>query len=78
MEEMEEMGEMVEMGEKKNINPMDYPNELFELYSIPAYQNGHKPELELGKKIFSQKILLKTGMVLFAPSQEAYFPGRKA
>ena len=50
---------------KKTINPAKYPDELFEYYSIPAYQENKKPIIEKGCNIRSQKILLKNGTVLF-------------
>ncbi|HUW19512.1 MAG TPA: restriction endonuclease subunit S [Sedimentisphaerales bacterium] len=50
---------------KENINPSKFPDEVFEYYSIPAYQNGRVQVLEKGANIFSQKVLLKDGAVLF-------------
>ena len=35
---------------KETINPQDYPEEEFELYSIPAYHANGKPEIKPGKK----------------------------
>lgn len=49
----------------KNTNPSDFPEELFEYYSIPAYQNGGIPEIALGKEIQSNKLILDTGSVVF-------------
>jgi len=56
-----------EMNTKKReiINPSDYPDEIFEYYSIPAYQKGKNPLFEKGANIRSQKILLDNGTVLF-------------
>ncbi len=51
--------------QKKTINPSDFPEEIFEYYSIPAYQEGKEPIFEKGKNIRSQKFLLKNGIVLF-------------
>ena len=48
-----------------SINPAIYKDEEFEYYSIPAYQDGGIPYIELGKKIQSNKLLLKKGSVLF-------------
>jgi len=50
---------------KVNLNPADYPNEIFEYYSIPSYQDFRKPTLEKGINILSQKIILKNEAVLF-------------
>ncbi|ASJ16543.1 hypothetical protein A3L04_05370 [Thermococcus chitonophagus] len=50
---------------KETINPQQYPSELFELYSIPAYHSTGKPELKLGKQIKSNKFIVKPGDILF-------------
>ncbi len=47
------------------INPLDFPNELFEYYSIPAFQEQNAPILERGSAIFSIKLLVENGTVLF-------------
>jgi type I restriction enzyme, S subunit len=44
---------------------MDHPNEMFEYYSIPAYQNLGAPAREMGKNILSIKFAVETGTVLF-------------
>lgn len=51
--------------DKESINPMQYPSEIFEYYSIPAYQENKTPMLTKGIEILSQKLLLKSGTVLF-------------
>ncbi len=51
--------------QKNTINPQAYPDELFEYYSIPAYQISGEPVLERGGKIHSQKVIVKRGMILF-------------
>lgn len=50
---------------KGTINPQDYPDETFELYSIPAYHSTGKPEVKLGKQIKSNKFVVKPGDILF-------------
>ncbi|PHP45362.1 hypothetical protein B6V01_004455, partial [Methanosarcinales archaeon ex4572_44] len=50
---------------KVSLNPFNFPDEIFEYYSIPAYQDFKKPSLDKGINILSQKILLKNGAVLF-------------
>ncbi len=55
----------INLEKKVNLNPADYPDETFEYYSIPAYQDSSKPILEKGASILSQKIILKNGAVLF-------------
>jgi type I restriction enzyme, S subunit len=47
------------------IDPADYPDEMFEYYSIPAYQDGQRPTLSKGNNIGSTKLLLESGTVLF-------------
>ena len=50
---------------KVSLNPANFPDEIFEYYSIPNYQNSKKPSFEQGASILSQKILLNNGAVLF-------------
>jgi type I restriction enzyme S subunit len=50
---------------KINLNPANFPDEIFEYYSIPNYQNSKKPSFERGDTILSQKILLNNRAVLF-------------
>ena len=51
--------------EKKTIDPKNFPNEIFEYYSIPAYQNGARPIPEYGREIDSVKLLLDVETILF-------------
>jgi type I restriction enzyme S subunit len=50
---------------RDTVNPMSYPDERFEYYSIPAYQSGQQPALETGRDIRSAKIVVRSGTVLF-------------
>lgn len=50
---------------KETLNPMNFPDELFDYYSIPDFQTTGLPGQELGKKILSQKLLVEKGTVLF-------------
>jgi len=50
---------------KTSIYPSNFPMENFEYYSIPAYQKFRKPIIEKGANIYSQKLLLKEGTILF-------------
>ena len=50
---------------KATIDPGEFPEEVFEYYSIPAYQENSKPALVRGKDIHSLKLLLRAGAVLF-------------
>jgi type I restriction enzyme S subunit len=50
---------------RETINPGAYPDELFEYYSIPAFQQTGEPTLTPGRSILSQKLLVTDGAVLF-------------
>ena len=47
------------------INPKDFPNEIFEYYSIPDYRRDQRPSTILGGEIESAKLILKPQCVLF-------------
>ncbi len=49
----------------RSINPMDFPDEVFEYYSIPAFQESAAPAFERGQTILSNKLLVQRGSVLF-------------
>jgi len=51
---------------KNKIDPRKFPEELFTLYSFPAYDAGQKPEVVRGSKIGSTKTIVQPGTVLFA------------
>ncbi|HEY6342637.1 MAG TPA: restriction endonuclease subunit S [Bryobacteraceae bacterium] len=62
--------EQIQLGElmpprSGTIDPRDYPNETFELYSIPAFDTG-RPERIPGSAIGSAKQLLQSGDVLLS------------
>lgn len=46
-----------------SVNPLEYPEQLYELYSVPSFENGH-PEIVKGKDIGSTKITVEEGDVL--------------
>jgi len=48
-----------------SVNPVGFPDEVFELYSIPAYDKG-KPELSKGREIGSTKKVVREGDVLIS------------
>jgi type I restriction enzyme S subunit len=48
-----------------SIDPRDFPDESFEYYSIPAYQDASSPLLTPGKEIQSQKLLIPGACLLF-------------
>ena len=51
--------------EKVTLDPQAFPNELFDCYSIPAYQVSDVPLVDRGSEIRSQKLVVRPGMVLF-------------
>ena len=50
---------------RDSLNPSNYPDEVFDYYSIPAYQETGSPILEVGKRIRSQKLVVEANDVLF-------------
>ena len=50
---------------KKTIIPNKFSDEIFEYYSIPAYQQAGVPEITNGGEINSSKLLLEQGTILF-------------
>ena len=48
-----------------SVDPALFPNETFEYYSIPAYQENSLPDFVKGKEIGSIKLHLQSGTVLF-------------
>lgn len=47
------------------IHPASFPDEVFDYYSIPAYQESRTPKAELGSAIRSPKNLVEAGTTLF-------------
>jgi type I restriction enzyme S subunit len=47
----------------RSINPFDFPDEEFELYSVPSHEM-RRPEIVLGKEIGSNKQIVSPGTVL--------------
>ncbi|GIV04162.1 MAG: hypothetical protein KatS3mg015_2992 [Fimbriimonadales bacterium] len=62
--EVVRLGEAVQYA-RDTVDPMDYPDERFDYYSIPAYQSGQQPVLEMGREIRSIKFVVDRGTVLF-------------
>lgn len=52
--------------ERSAINPAQYPEEPFEHYSLPAFDEGRMPKVDLGITIKSNKLILKPGSVLLS------------
>lgn len=53
------------MGGISSLDPADFRDEIFEYYSIPAYQDGQRPHIAAGREIGSQKLLIPSGCLLF-------------
>ena len=51
---------------KVSINPLKQPQTVFEHYSIPSYDDGMKPEIQLGANIKSNKFVIENKMILFS------------
>jgi type I restriction enzyme S subunit len=51
--------------DKSAIDPQESPDEEFDYYSIPAYQESLTPLVEIGSKVRSQKLLVENNSVLF-------------
>ena len=47
------------------LNPFHFPDEKFENFSIPAYQDSETPYLENGSEILSQKLAIPSRCILF-------------
>jgi len=62
---VEELADIAEIS-KVSINPQKQPQTEFYHYSIPSYDDGMKPEKQLGEEIKSNKFVLKNKMTLFS------------
>ena len=51
---------------KSSVNPGNFPHEVFAHYSLPAYDEGQQPKLELGASIKSNKYLVPSDAVLLS------------
>lgn len=51
---------------RESINPSDYPNEVFDHYSIPAFDESRMPRAETGNEIKSNKFRIPNGAVLIS------------
>jgi type I restriction enzyme, S subunit len=51
---------------RDSINPSDFPDETFEHFSIPAFDEGKTPKRELGAKIKSNKFLIPSDSILLS------------
>ena len=60
-----QLGEIIEIS-KRIINPQKNPDKIFYHYSLPACDNGLIPEIQSGKDIMSNKIILQNNTILFS------------
>jgi type I restriction enzyme S subunit len=59
------LGDIVEIS-KNSINPQKLPQTIFNHYSIPAFDEEMKPEIQLGEDIKSNKFVIMNKMTLFS------------
>jgi type I restriction enzyme S subunit len=52
--------------EHDGVSPMDHEDELFDLYSLPAFDEGRRPVRERGGNIKSNKFVVRAGVVLLS------------
>ena len=57
------LGDLAEL-DRRNIQPSKCPTEAFDHYSIPAFDDGQRPAIDLGATIKSGKYLLSSPAVL--------------
>ena len=50
---------------KNSINPQKYKEDVFCHFSLPAFDNGKTPEIQLGKEILSSKFKINKPCILF-------------
>jgi type I restriction enzyme, S subunit len=51
---------------RNTLDPSNFPDELFAHYSLPAFDEGRVPKLELGSAIKSQKLAVRPDAVLLS------------
>jgi type I restriction enzyme S subunit len=59
------VGDIV-MLSRETINPREFPQETFDHYSIPAFDEEHLPKAETGEQIQSNKFIVPMGSVLLS------------
>lgn len=62
---VKELADIAEIS-KISINPQKQPQTEFKHYSIPSYDDGMKPEIQLGEDIKSNKFVIRNKMTLFS------------
>jgi len=63
-----EVGRVSDISEfsRSSINPGEFPEETFDHYSLPAFDEGRTPKAELGSEIMSNKLAVTTNSVLLS------------
>jgi type I restriction enzyme S subunit len=51
---------------RESVNPSDYTDQVFDHYSIPAFDEGRMPKSETGEEIRSNKFRIPSGAVLIS------------
>ena len=59
------LNEIAEL-QRNSINPLNFPNEVFDHYSIPAFDEGQMPTRDLSSTIKSNKFLLPEKCILIS------------
>jgi type I restriction enzyme, S subunit len=62
---LEKVNEIADIS-RDGLNPGDYPDEVFDYYSIPAYDEGRVPRAEFGGQIKSNKFIVRPEAVLLS------------
>jgi type I restriction enzyme S subunit len=62
------VGRVAEVSEfsRSSINPADFPEETFDHYSLPAFDDGRVPKAEPGSAIMSNKLVVTRNSVLLS------------
>ncbi len=60
-----DIGNLVRLG-RDSIHPSQFPDETFDHFSIPAFDEGRKPKPELGSSIKSNKLIVPPDAVLLS------------
>jgi type I restriction enzyme S subunit len=63
--EVGRMSDIVSLG-RVAVNPGKYPTEVFDHYSLPAFDVGRSPKSEIGSTIMSNKFLVESDAVLLS------------
>jgi type I restriction enzyme S subunit len=59
------VGELCDLS-KAQVNPGEHPTEAFDHYSIPAFDDGRRPAVELGASIKSNKFVVQPDCLLLS------------